>query len=155
MEHITYALFDDEAHARAALGAIEASGTDRRHCSAVLHRGRLDDGQLGILESAAPEGLREGAAIGGIGGALLGGVLFGPAGLVSIGATALVASLYGAIAGAIAGSGLPDRRLEQLSKQLAGGKVLLVVEAPSLQCRDEADAAARANGGQVQHKPFL
>jgi hypothetical protein len=155
MDHVMYALFDDDEHARAALDEIEAVGTPRRHCAAVIHRGRLDEGQLGILESAASEGLREGAALGGIGGALLGGVLFGPAGLVSIGATALLGALYGGIGGAIAGSGGPDRRLERLSNQLAKGKVLLVVEAPDLECRDKADSAARANGAQVQHKPFL
>ncbi len=155
MEHVTYALFDDDEHARAALTAIEAAGTPRRHCAAVVHRGRLDEGQLSILESAASEGLREGAALGGIGGALLGGVLFGPAGLVSIGATAVLGAFYGGVGGAIAGSAAPDRRLERLSKRLADGKVLLVVEAPSIACRDRADAAARANGAEVQHKPFL
>lgn len=155
MDHVTYALFDDERHARAALAAIEASGTPKRHCGAVLHANRLDEGELGLLESAAPEGLREGAAIGGIGGALLGGIAFGPAGLVSIGATAALGALYGGVAGALAGSGSPDRRLERLSRELAAGKVLLVVEAPSIECRDKADAAAMANGGQVQHKPFF
>lgn len=155
MEHVTYALFDDDDHARAALTAIEAGGTPRRHCAAVIHRGHLDEGELGILESAASEGLREGAALGGIGAALLGGVLFGPANLVSIGAIAMLGAVYGGVGGAIAGSSGPDRRLERLSKKLAEGKVLLVVEAPNLECRDKADTAARANGGRVQHKPFF
>ncbi len=155
MDHVTYALFPDEDHARAALDAIETSGTPRRHCGAVLQRGRLDPGQLGILETNAAEGMREGAAIGSLGGALLAGLLFGPAGLVAIGATAAMGALYGGLAGALGGSGAPDRRLEKLSKQLGGGKVLLVVEAPNLECRDQADEAAAAHGGEVHHKPYL
>jgi hypothetical protein len=81
--------------------------------------------------------------------------MFGPAGLVYVGAAAMLGALYGGIGGAIAGAGAPDRRLERLSGQLAGGKVLLVMEAPNLECRDKADHAARANGGQVEHKPFF
>jgi hypothetical protein len=64
-------------------------------------------------------------------------------------------ALYGGIGGALAGSSGPDRTLERLSKQLAEGKVLVVVEAPSLEARVTADAAMRTNGGHVEHKPFF
>jgi hypothetical protein len=152
MMHVTYALFDDEEHARAALTEIEASGTPRRSCGVVLHKDHLDEGLLHLSESGAAGGIREGVAIGGILGAGMGAAVVGPAGLVSGGA---LGALYGAVAGAIAGSGGPDWRLEQLSKRLADGKVLLVVEAPSFECREKADAAAAANGGHVEHKPFF
>jgi hypothetical protein len=141
MMHVTYALFGDEDHARAALTAIEAN-----RCGAVLHKDRLDGGLLHISQSAAAEGLREGAAMGAILGAGAAAAVVGPASLVFGG---VMGALYGAIAGAIAGSGGPDRTLSQLSKHLAEGKVLLVVEAPSLERRDKADAASRAEGGRV------
>jgi hypothetical protein len=73
-------------------------------------------------------------------------------GLVSGGVLGL---LYGGLAGALGGSGSPDRTLEQLSKHLAEGKVLVVVDAPSLESRDKADAVMHANGGRVEHKPFF
>ncbi|HXX67138.1 MAG TPA: hypothetical protein VEK07_08150 [Polyangiaceae bacterium] len=152
MEHVSYGLFDDIDQARAAIGEIESSGTPRRHCGVVLHKDYLDEGRLGISESDARESSREGAAIGGILGAGAGAAVMGPLGLVSGGA---LGALYGLIGGALAGSGGPDRRLEELSKQLAEGKVLLVVEAPNLECRDKADAAMRARGGRVEHKPFF
>jgi hypothetical protein len=63
--------------------------------------------------------------------------------------------LYGAVAGAIAGAATPDRRLESLAKELAAGKVLLVVEAPSLACRDLAELAMRTEGARIEHKPFF
>ncbi len=152
MMHVTYALFDDEDRARAALTAIEASGTPGRSGGAVLHKDGLDEGLLHIPQSGAAEGFREGAAIGAILGAGAGAAVSGLAGLVSGGA---IGVLYGAIAGAIAGCGGPDRTLARLSKRLAKGKVLMVVEAPSLECRDKADAASRAEGGRVEHKPFF
>jgi hypothetical protein len=152
MEHVTYGLFDDEDHARDAIDAIEASGTPRKHVGVTLHRGRLDEGVLGVAGNAAHEGTREGAAIGGVLGALEGALVMGPLGLVSGG---VLGAVYGGIAGALAGSGSPDRTLEALSKHLAEGKVLVVVDAPSLESRDKADAAMHANGGRVEHKPFF
>ncbi len=152
MEHVTYGLFDDEDHARDAVDAIEASGTPRRRLGVTVHRGRLDEGVLGAAGNDAKEGGREGAAIGGILGAIEGALVMGPMGLVSGG---VLGALYGGVAGGIAGSGSPDRTLERLSKHLAEGKVLVVVDAPSLESRDKADAAMHANGGRVEHKPFF
>jgi len=152
MNHVTYGLFDDTDHARRALEAIEASGTPRRHCGVVLQQGRLDEGLLGLGETAAAEAAREGAAIAGIFGAVLGGIAGGPAGVAALGA---VGALYGALGGAIAGAGSPERHLDKLARRLAEGKVLLVVEAPSIACRDSADDVMAANGGEVQHKPFF
>ncbi len=152
MEHVSYGLFDNDDEARAAIDAIEASGTPRQHVGVTLHRGRLDQGLLGAGETDASEGLREGAVIAGILGAITGAAVMGPVGLVSGGA---LGTLYGGVAGALAGSGAPDRNLDALSKHLAEGKVLVVVEAPSMGSREKADAAMRANGARVEHKPFF
>jgi hypothetical protein len=152
MNHVSYGLFEDAAHARLAIAAIEASGTPRRHCGVVLEQGRLDEGLLGLRETAASEAAREGAVIAGAFGAALGGIAAGPAGFAAVGA---LGALYGALGGALAGAGSPDRRLDQLAGRLAEGKVLVVVEAPSFACRDAADDAMRSNGGEVQHKPFF
>ena len=152
MEHISYALFDDVDHARAAIDAVEASGTPRQHIGVTLHKDRLDEGLLGIGETDAGEATREGAVLAGIAGAAIGAVAVGPIGLVSGG---VLGAVYGGLGGALAGSGSPDRSLERLSKQLAAGKVLVIVEAPSLASRDKADAAMRASGGRVEHKPFF
>ncbi len=152
MSHVSYGLFDDADAARAAINAVEASGTPRRQVGVTLHRGRLDEGLIGVPGTGAAEGAREGAAIAGILGAITGAVFMGPIGLVSGG---VLGALYGTLGGALAGSGFPDRNLEELSKHLAEGKVLVVVEAASLLDRDKADAAMRASGGRVEHKPFF
>jgi uncharacterized membrane protein len=152
MEHISYGLFDDDEHAKAAIEGIQANVTPRCHLGVTVHRDRLDEGRLRMGETGAAEGLREGAVVGGALGAITGAVVMGPFGLVSGGA---LGALYGTLAGAIAGSSGPDRTLDQLSKELAPGKVLIIVEAPSLACREGADATMRANGGRVEHKPFF
>jgi hypothetical protein len=152
MEHVSYGLFDDTEHARAAIDGIEASGTPRHCCGVVLHKDRLDYGLLGVRETGAPEGAREGAAVGALLGASVGAALMGPMGLVSGG---VMGALYGVIGGALAGLSGPDRTLENLSKHLSEGKVLVVVEAPDLASREQADTVMRGNGGRVQHKPFF
>ncbi len=155
MNHVSYGLFEDEAHAHAAIDAIEKRGTERKHCGVVIHRGTLDEGRLGILESGAAEGVREGAAMGGILGAITGAILLGPLGLAAIGGAAALGVVYGAVAGALGGSAGPDRGLEQLAEELKTGKILLTVESPSLLFRDGADAAMLEHGGHVEHKPFF
>jgi hypothetical protein len=152
MLHVSYGLFDDAEAARSAIEAIEVSGTPRARVRVQLHRDRLDEGQLTAAETGADEGRRIGAALGALGGAVTGAAVMGPMGLVSGGA---LGALYGGVAGALGGSAGPDPTLERLSRQLAGGKVLLVVEASSLDARDAADAGMRACGGRVEHKPFV
>jgi hypothetical protein len=152
MEHVSYGLSDNDADARAAVDAIDASGISRQHIGATIHPGRLDQGLLGVGETDASEGRRAGALIAGILGAVAGAVVMGPAGLVSGGA---MGALYGGLTGALVGSGAPDRNLDGLSKHLAEGKVLVVVEAPNLISREKADAAMLARGARVEHKPFF
>jgi len=152
MSHVSYGLFEDEQGARAALDAIETTGTPRRHFGVTIHKNRLDQDTVGVSESDAAAGAREGAAIAGILGAIAGTLAIGPLGLISGGA---LGALYGSIGGALAGAGAPDRTIERLSKQLAEGRTLVVVEAPSFESQEKADEVMRANGGRVEHKPFF
>jgi hypothetical protein len=150
MTHLSYALFDDEWHARAALDAIEAGDRARHRCAATLHKDRLDEGILGAGWTSASRGMLLGAAMGGAFGAISGGLMFGH--IPAAGGGALVGAIYGAIAGALQGSGAPSRKLESLSKQVAGGKVLLTVHTADLASRDAADATMRASGAKVEHR---
>ena len=152
MKHVSYGLFEDTSRAQAALDRIESSHTPGERCGVVLHEGHLDEGRLSMAETDAAEGFREGAAIGAVFGATAGAMVAGPLGLVP---GAALGAGYGSVAGVIAGSAGPDRTLERLSKELAAGKVLLVVEAPSLMGRDKADAVMRSYGGHVEHRPLL
>jgi hypothetical protein len=155
MEHVSYAVFDDDERARAAVETIKATGDPRHRCGVVLQRDRLDVGQLSSLENGAAEGLRAGAAIGALLGAIAAAFALGSVGIGAIGGGVALGTMFGGIAGAIGGSGAPDRMLSKLSKGLAAGKILVVVEAPDFASRDRADAVLAANGGSVQHKPLF
>ncbi len=150
--HVSYALFANMQDAGAAVDRVQALGDVQQRCSVVVHNGRLDEGMLHVSESDAAAGARRGAALGAILGAAAGAAAMGPIGLASGGA---LGAAFGLMSGAIAGSSGPDRRLTQFSKELADGKVLVVVESPSFAYQDRADGAMRANRGHVEHKPFF
>ncbi len=149
MLHVSYGLFDDPDAARSAMVAIEAGNTTAERVEVTLHRGRVDPGVLSGLETGAALGGRVGAAFGGVAGAAAGALVMGPAGLAAGGA---LGAVYGGLAGGLGGASAPDPTLDRLSRQLAEGKVLVVVEAPSLAARDAADAEMRAAGARVEHK---
>jgi hypothetical protein len=151
LAYLSYALFDDETQARAALEAIEEGDRRRHRCTVTLHKGRIDEGGLGPGWTSAFRGMLLGAGMAGVFGAISGGVLLGHA--PAAGGGALVGAVYGAIAGLLQGSGAPSRALERLSKLVAGGKVLLTVVTPDATSRDTADAMLRAVGVRVRHRP--
>jgi hypothetical protein len=152
MDHVSYGLFDDDLHAKAALDAVEAAGTPRDRLGVTIHRNRLDTTALPVKGTDAAEGAREGAAIAAILGAIAGAVVMGPIGLVSGGA---LGALYGGVAGSIAGLGSPDRTLDALAAHLAEGKVLVIVESHSVEAQEKADDTMKSLGGRVEHKPYF
>ncbi len=151
MAYLSYALFDDEDQARAALEAIEERDRARHRCMVTLHKARIDEQGLGPGWTSAYRGMLIGAAMAGVFGALSGGILIGH--LPAAGGGAVVGAVYGAIAGLIQGAGAPSKALERLSKLVASGKVLLTVLTPDATSRDTADATLRAIGAHVNHRP--
>jgi hypothetical protein len=152
MELVSYAIFEDAEAARRAAEDVTASGDERHHYDVVVHQGRLDFSSMGFFETDAREGLREGLVAGAVLGGIAGLIVFGPIGLAGGAGLGL---LYGGLAGALGGTGAPDRRLKKLSAELAAGKLLVVVGAPDLAHRDMADDILAGSGGRVQHKPFF
>jgi len=134
MGQLVCALFDDETTASAAVQRLLDSGVGEHVVSAVVHSGELHHEDLPL--SANPTGVRsvEGAAIGSVVGAVLGGLLAGPAGLLAVGpivaalAGGASGGMYGAIGGAITGRDDIQPELNELSKAIARGQVLVTVE---------------------------
>jgi hypothetical protein len=151
MRHVSYGLFDDAEHARAAVHAIEAGECGER-CRAVLEKDSLAGERLDVAESNAGAGFRFGLAMGIGFGALAGAIFMGPVGLIS---GAALGAVLGGIAGVLGGSAAPDRMLSRLSKQLPGGKVLVIAESPSFTSQDKVDDVMAHNGAEVEHKRFF
>lgn len=150
MEHLSYALFDDETHALAALDELRGDRSRFGRCTVLLHKKTIDEGGVGSLWTGAYRGMAWGVAMGGGFGAIMGGVTFG--GLTSVVGGGVVGALYGLVSGVLVGAGAPSRTLEKLSKEVARGKVLLTVRAPDKVCSAAADAALRANGAHVDKR---
>ncbi len=157
MDHVTYGLFDERRHALRARDALLALPVGAHHrCRVLVEHGRLDEGLLGILETGATQGLRRGALLGGLLGAVLGvfaaDAIGGPFGAVGL---ALLLATQGGLWGALTAAGSNERTLEELRPQIAKGKTLLIVEAPTLAVLEEVDATLFRHAGLVRHKAPL
>ena len=147
MGHVFYATLGNEEAADAAILELNGGSAAAERCSTIVHSNTLDrfntDHQP-IAETRARWGLAHGAVIGVIAGAVCGGALvalgFGPAGMPA--ATVLFAAIAGAavgsLAGGLSGAGAPDPTLEKLEEKLAGGGVVVTVDAPGLSVEEEA-----------------
>ncbi len=157
MRHTFYAVFDNVRDAAAAIRDLETAGTPRKHCNAILHEGSRSADELHAGETARSAAAKSSIG-GGIIGALLGGVIAGPIGLIGAGAAvpalfgALVGSLYGGAMRGIAGASGPDPRLEALLDELKTGKVLVTVEAPGMTAEEQAETVMLRHGGRVEHR---
>ena len=158
MRNVFFALFADPVEADAAvkeLGALDDKGTNNPHLE--IHKGKLDNESLPVGETHARGRLVEGILLSAVGGALLGGLVLGPAGVISdalVSPAVLCAGLgvmFGALGGVLTGVGAPDPRLERMAKQLEHGGVIVSVEVAGDWETDEAEKIVRKHGAEVQY----
>lgn len=152
MEHLVCALFDDEPHASDAVERLLQSGVSRSVIGAALHEGELVHEDMPHAgEQSVRRGLT-GAAIGGTLGALLGGIVVGPIGLIGAGGAAialfLAGSMYGGIAGAISGRDDDKPEVKKLAEKLEPGKVMVTVDVSGAVDVDAVEAILAHSGGR-------
>jgi uncharacterized membrane protein len=159
--HVLFALFDRPTDATAAVHELERLGTERRHCTIVLHERGLESQpaeELDLFETAAASTTARAAVIGSVVGGALGTLLVGPFGLVGAGTLAAVlfgaavGTAGGALAGALAGPSEADPIMVELSRELEKGKVLLAIEPPSLDCMEIAEGVLHKHHARVVHR---
>lgn len=162
MRHTIYAAFDDPRQATAAVAMLERAGAKPDHdCSLIMHESALASNDLPYEETALREGLADGALLGAGAGALIGGIVLGPMGLIGAGFLvpalfgAGVGSVYGALAGALGGAGSPDPELERLALHIERGGVVVTYRARDLAARESAEQVLRSHGGEVARKPIF
>ena len=122
--------------------------------SVLLHRGPLEEGDLGIVESASHEGARKGAMTLGAIGAGLGAVSGGLLGVGFLAGLALgggLLAIYGGIFGGIAGADEPERQVRALERQLENGAVLIAVKTDDPGLIEMCQGVLDRNGGH----PFV
>ena len=152
-QHI-YALFEDPEAAFAAYQAVQERGCSSEHCSAILHE-KLMSSLDPSAERASREGAAQGAAIGGIVGAILGGAVAIVGGVIAVGplAGAMVGggllAAYSALAGGIAGSDEPEKRLRELEEAVNNGKIVIALETDDRDLQKMCEAVFTQYGGQI------
>jgi uncharacterized membrane protein len=156
MGHVFFALFADRRQADAAVAEMHALDETGEHCKVAIHRGALDNEGLPVGETHGRARLVEGVLLSAIVGALLGGLVFKPLGLIEgdtlpwlIGA--LVGAALGGLGGLLTGVGGPDRRLERMSDALRRGGTIVTVDADGEFLEKEAERIVRAHGAHVEH----
>lgn len=158
MDHLFFALFDTHQAATAAILELEALGTPRQQCTVVMHQGTIQDPDLGKGETNAAATAVQSFLASGAVGALMGGLVLSPLGILAVGpmaaalATGGAASLVGGLAGVLAGAEVLEPVVESMAAAVEAGKVLVTVRAPTLAIREDAEAVFRSLGAVVQEK---
>lgn len=166
MEHITFVRFRDKRHAVAGLRAMrQYPGADPQ---IVAHLGATDAASLEHevqqagtfpetdLRHALVIGITAGLVAGSAFGALLASVGIFP-GTVWQGAGfgALMGVLVGLLMMSILGTGLMDRRLQRVTRNLQPGEVVLTVRTTDRETCDQVNAALLGTGAQIAEKSPL
>jgi hypothetical protein len=153
MGRLVCAIFQDERAATSAVQSLVDSGIDQAHISAALHEGHVDHDQLPVAAEQSGTRSAQGAAI----GALVGGIMAGPAGLLLGGPLAAVllgvagGGLYGALAGAISGRDTEHPDVVELRAAVERGHVLVTVDVHGEHAESErvADILASHGGHRI------
>ena len=117
--------FEDERNAKRSLHVLESMGTEKLFeiSDAVVLEKDLD-GAVAVTETRDVSGGR-GAVAGGVAGLVVGALLGGPIGGVLLGAAT------GAIVGKVVDTGVPDSKIDQVSKAMERCNSALLLELKS------------------------
>jgi hypothetical protein len=162
MEHVTFGRFPDRQSAVAGLRALrERTGGSAR---VVVHVGARDAAEFEqvvqhsgeFAESDLRHALVVGFACGALSGAVLGGILglvgLFPDLLLGAGFGALMGVLVGLVMMSIFGTGLMDRRLLRLTRDLHTGEIVVTVRTHDRAACAAAHEALVGSGATVAEK---
>jgi hypothetical protein len=152
MRRRMYFLLPDLKRAKAVFKELLLARIEERHIKVMAKEGtRLGDlPEAALLEKTdALHGAGLGLIVGGITGAAVGFVVtaFPPAGLdlglAAVLALALLGAIMGAWASGMIGSSTPNTHLESFQSEIAGGKVLMIVDVPAERYEEVSRAIKR------------
>lgn len=162
MDHITFARFSDQQQATDCINSIRKSDSNAK---VLMHWGAQDtasfDHELQHSGESGETAVRHAMVLGGIlgllSGAALGAVLsltnLFPGDLVNgIEFGALMGVLVGLLMMSIMGSGLMDRRLKRLTRNLHAGEVVITVRTNDRATHELAHQALLHSGAEIAEK---
>ena len=139
MSYTMYALFKRPGDAEVAMQVLSAEDRAKEDCKVFVHKEKLG-ADLRASEGDGRKGLAIGVGLGALAGAALGGLLFGPIGILHLPlVSALAFGLFlgiicGALGGGLYGSGLMAGKLQRLASSFQPGQTLITAETESQEC---------------------
>jgi hypothetical protein len=152
MRRRLYFILPDIETARAMLNEMLLARIECRHVHFLSRRDTLPDDlpEANVLQKTdIVHGAQVGVAIGGIVGAVAGGLLvfFPPEGvtlkLITILVVAIGGALFGAWASSMVASSVPNSRLKMFQRDMDDGKVLMMVDVPMRRVQEICELIAR------------
>jgi len=129
MSHTNLGLFDDVQSAQRALDDLSDQPESAEIESINIHRGDVSTSDIEPAESSFRHGLATGAAIGGIGGAVIGvaaAPILGVSYILAAIIGAVTTALFGMLGGALVGQTEPAPALRELDENAEGDVVVSV-----------------------------
>ncbi len=158
MRHVLFALFEDDQDAETCLREVRALPAFSEARTVLQHRGDVNRQDVPIAETGARAGVATGALVGSAFGGFMGALVIGPLGSVTL-AGALFGMLGGGAAGALGGmltgAGEPDPVIEDFLREVKDGKVLLTIEARTMDEVEDMERICRAHNGRIARKPIV
>jgi len=164
MASSTYALFDDPTDAALAATEIRSPEWSQENFAVVFHRSRLDNqplSELPMFETGAASTSVKVGLMGAVGGAVLGVIAMGQAGLAGVGAFTMI--LFGTITGAVIGlfvgvlrgASNAEPAMDELAAHIGPGQVMLAIESSSPQGAEHVDRVLEAHHAHVVHRHLV
>ena len=161
MRRRLYFVLPDVASARSMLDEMLLARIEVKHIHFLSRRDTLPEDlpEANVLQKTdIVHGAQMGVAIGGIVGAVAGGlvVFFPPEGvtlkLFTVLVVAIAGALFGAWASSMVASSVPNSRLKAFQRDMEAGKVLMMVDVPMRRVQEVCDTITRrhpeaASGG--------
>ncbi len=132
MADVVYGVFGSERDARVAIERMENDVADGAGINAVLHHGHLHEEDVQIAGTRAVRGAVLGGLASGFVGALIGALIIVPMGGMSMGLSeylllAVASTIFGVVAGGVAGASECKDELCRLADDVESGKTLVTV----------------------------
>jgi hypothetical protein len=136
MSGIIFGVFENRAAADAALEVVSREAGPQG-INAFIHEEHLRDEDVQMTGTEALKGALKGAALVGISGAIIGGLILLPAAGLDVGWTewvflAVAGTIFGVTAGAVAGASESREEIRAMAKRLEQGNVLVTMEASEM-----------------------
>lgn len=152
MERLVTGLFEEETRAQRAVEHLLDYGVEKDVIGVLMHGGDVSHEDVTVPGTKVRSRMVQGGAIGAGFGALLGGAILGPLGIIGVGALAAAllgapaGAIYGTVAGALTGRDSDKEELQRLAREVEQGKILVTAVVQGRTAKEDVEGLLRGEG---------